>query len=66
MSESLYGELVVTMFVALGDTRGKSVSLARIPCVQADAEAKLREFKELNPGVARSGLIARWTATVYL
>jgi hypothetical protein len=66
MPESLYGELVVVLFVALGDTRGKQVTLARLACVREDADAKFAEFKDLNSRLPSGLMTARWTTTVYL
>ena len=64
----LFGELVVTMFVSVSTKEGreKPVTLTRVPCLRDDADAKFAEFKELNPRLPASHLLARWSTTVYL
>ena len=71
MSDELFGELVVFMFVALpgltaGTGRGKQVALARIPCVREDAKEKFAEFRAVNSSLPEHRLTARWTASEYL
>ena len=69
---SLFGELVVSMFVCVPTAQAsrptveKFVTVGRIPCEFGESGRKLNEFREANPELRAATIAAKWITSVHL